>query len=123
MKNKNILIISILLITIIISFVCNYSYAATDLGLGDLNSYKGNAEVGESVTSRMGIILGIIRIIGTVISVVMLVAIGIKYMLGSVEEKADYKSSMIPYVVGAALIFTGTYVPQLIYNLTQDAIK
>lgn len=123
MKSKKILIISILLITIIISFICNYSYADTDLGLGDLNSYKGNAEVSNSVTSRMGVILGIIQVIGIVVSVVMLVVIGIKYILGSVEEKADYKSSLLPYLIGAILIFTGTYVPQLIYNLTQNAIK
>lgn len=123
MKNKKILIILILIISIMNFLVCNYSYATTDLGLGDLNNYKGNSEVGKGVTDRIGMILGIIRIVGTVVSVVMLVIIGIKYMVGSVEEKADYKSSMVPYVIGAALIFTGTYIPQVIYELTQGAIK
>ncbi len=28
--------------------------------------------------------------------------------MGSAEEKADYKKSLIPYVVGAALVFTAS---------------
>ena len=41
------------------------------------------------------IIVSIIRTCGLVVSVVVLIIIGIKYMTGTIEEKADYKSSMI----------------------------
>ena len=38
-------------------------------------------------------------------SVVALMIIGVKYMLGSVEEKAEYKKTMRPYVIGAFMLF------------------
>ena len=41
-------------------------------------------------------------------------------MLGSAEEKADYKKSLIPYIIGAAMVFLGSWLPQLIYDLTKQ---
>ena len=38
-------------------------------------------------------------------AVVLVAFLGIKYMLGSAEEKAEYKKDMIPYLVGAFLLF------------------
>ena len=40
------------------------------------------------------------------VSVITLVVLGIKYMVGSIEERAEYKKSMIPYLIGAFLIGT-----------------
>ena len=37
-------------------------------------------------------------------------------MMGSVEEKADYKKSMIPYLVGAILIFAASALAQVVYQ-------
>ena len=38
-------------------------------------------------------------------------------MVGSVEERAEYKKSMIPYLVGAVLLFAGSVVVSIIANL------
>ena len=43
--------------------------------------------------------------IGIILSVIILAILGIKYILGSVEEKAEYKNDIIPYLIGAALLF------------------
>lgn len=93
--------------------------ASTDLGLGDLDDYKGTSSTSETLVSKASNILGIIQVVGIVVSVVMLMAIGIKYMLGSVEEKAEYKSSLKPYIIGAFVLFTGTTVPNIIYKIMQ----
>lgn len=50
-------------------------------------------------------IIGVVQFIGTFVSVIVLIVIGIKYMLGSVEEKAEYKKTMMPYIIGAILVF------------------
>ena len=42
----------------------------------------------------------LIRNFAIVIGVIMLMVIGVKYMLGSAEEKADYKKSLMPLVIG-----------------------
>lgn len=38
-------------------------------------------------------------------------------MIGSVEDKASYKKTMLPWIVGAVLVFTVTTVPNVLYKL------
>lgn len=90
--------------------------SAADDGLGNLDLYQGGQATSSKLQEKAGAILGVIQTIGAVVSVIMLIVIGIKYMLGSVEEKANYKKTLVPYVIGAFLLFTGTLLPQVIYK-------
>ena len=121
MKNKKVMFIMILLIIIlsINVIVPRYSYAE-NLGLGNLDSYKGSNPNPENFTKRIESVLGVIQVVGTIVSVAMLIVIGIKYMMGSIEERAEYKESLKPYLIGAFLLFTGTLVPDLIYKISQN---
>ena len=51
------------------------------------------------------IIIGWINIIVSILSVIILSITGIKYMVGSVEEKASYKEQMKPYIIGCIMGF------------------
>ena len=42
---------------------------------------------------------------------------GIKYMMGSASEKAEYKKTMIPYLVGAILIFGASAITKVVVQL------
>ena len=53
------------------------------------------------------------------VSVLALVLIGIKYMTGSIEEKAEYKETMMYYIVGAILVFAISNISAMIYNFAQ----
>lgn len=91
------------------------------LGIGDLDDYKGgNIGSTTKVTDKVGEVLGFIRVIGMIVSVGVLMVLGIKYMVGSVEEKASYKHSMIPYLIGAAILFSGTLLPSMIYDISHN---
>ena len=57
-------------------------------------------EGSDKLKNMANIIIGAIQIIGTVLSVVVLAILGIKYMLGSVEQRAEYKKSLKPYLIG-----------------------
>lgn len=116
----NIFAILIILITLMTLIIPNYCYAGTDLGLGDLDKYEGTNPGSTKLVSKANIIFAYIRNIGIVISVVMLVVIGIKYMIGSTEEKANYKETLWPYIIGAFLLMTGSVLPQLIYKFMQN---
>ena len=70
-----------------------------------------------SATKIAGNILAVIRNIGVVVALVALSIIGIKYMIGSVEEKAQYKKSMIPFVIGLILVAAGTTLVKIIYDI------
>lgn len=62
-------------------------------------------------------IIGLIRGVGTIASVVVLIVMGIRYMMGSAEEKAEYKKSMVPYVIGALLVFAITNILAIIVEI------
>ena len=71
----------------------------------------------DTLKSLGGSIIGVVRTVGVLIAVVILLVLGIKYMMGSAEEKADYKKSMIPYLVGAVLIFAASTIAGIVYDM------
>ena len=113
MRRKKFFIIVLCMLIIFPTFC----YAA-GADLGDLDAYGGGSGgSSQKLENITGTILGIIQVMGTVISVVMLIVIGIKYMLGSLEERAEYKETLKPYIIGAFLLFSGTTIPQIIYQI------
>lgn len=75
----------------------------------------------EKFEDKVGSILNVIQLLGIIISVITLSIIGIKFMLGSVEEKANYKQTMMPWLIGAVMIFSVTTLPSAIYEMVQSA--
>jgi len=74
-------------------------------------------DVGTDTETVANSILGIIRTVGTMVTVGVLMILGIKYMTGSIEERATYKKSMMPYLVGVVLIFAAVNLTSMIYNI------
>lgn len=66
------------------------------------------------------IIIGAIKVIGVIVLVATLMVIGIKYMTGSVSEKAEYKKTMIPYLVGAFVFLALTQLLAVIIEIAGD---
>lgn len=112
MNKKLVRIFSILLMVIML---CSIALNVFALSPSDI---KGNANPeGSTEIQNVGkSVVGILQTVGIVLSVVILIVLGIKYMMGSAEEKADYKKSMMPYIVGAALIFAASAFAQVIYQ-------
>ncbi len=116
MKKKTIFIISIILISMVIS--C-FALKVNATGLDALTNPDAYIQSSGDSTAAIPIgntIIWVVRTIGEAIAVIMLLVVGIKYILGSVEEKAEYKQSMWPYILGAILIFTGAALTGVIYN-------
>ena len=74
----------------------------------------------EEFISKVNVILTVITTIGMIVSVLILAILGIKYMLGSVEEKAEYKKDMIPYIVGAFLLFGITTILTIVQQIGES---
>lgn len=68
-------------------------------------------------------ILGIIQVIGIISSVIALSLVGIKYMLSSVEEKAEYKRTFSVYIIGAILVFGISLLLEPIYELINGLLS
>ena len=99
-------------ILIIVSMSVSVVYGLTPTGLNANTNASGTTQV-QNLGQN---IMGVIQVAGVVIAVVILMVLGIKYMMGSAEEKAEYKKTMIPYLVGAVLIFAATSIANVVYN-------
>lgn len=62
-------------------------------------------------------ILGIVSTGASVLAVIILIVLGIKYMMGSAEEKAEYKKTLLPYVIGALFVFGAGAICAVIFNM------
>ena len=60
----------------------------------------------QEVENKVGKVVAVITNIGLVLAIVIPAILGVKYMIGSAEDKAEYKKDMVPYLVGAVLLFS-----------------
>lgn len=113
-NNKTIKILFTILMMIIILFMFIANVSALDPADYMNPSHTANTTEIKNVGQK---IFTLVRIVGITASVVVLVVIGIKYMMGSAEEKSEYKKTMLPYVIGALFIFSASVIAQIIYNV------
>ena len=122
MKRKvKIFSIIMLIIITLSSFMATISYADL-INPNDYNPNNRNEEVPEKFTNMVNIIATTIQTIGVILSIIVIGLLGIKYMTGSVEEKADYKKSMIPFLIGTVLIVAVGTIIRVVNDLTSQAI-
>lgn len=118
---KQIKIVSIILVAIMaLATLTTVVTAAPDLSSQIKDMANGNGKQPTEVVNLGKTIVTIMQTVGIVVAVVVLLILGIKYMIGSAEEKAEYKKTMIPYLVGAILIFASTTIVNVVYNLANS---
>ena len=114
MKTKTMKILTtIVTILLIIAMGMPIVLADSAIAPNSLNAIYSNTNGIQNVGEK---IMGIVQTAGVVIAVIVLMVLGIKYMMGSAEEKAEYKKTMIPYIVGAILIFAATTIANVVFN-------
>lgn len=105
----------------------NVTTSTTDAGVDDVIS-DGDSFIGLGKEDRIDVsnlrtfsrnIYNILLTIGIAVAVISGSIIGIKYMLGSVEEKADIKSLLIPYIAGCVIIFGSFAIWKLVVTILQ----
>ncbi len=123
MAKKVIKIISIILIVIAITSLFQTQSLAAGMSdvTDNVNFWKPANEADDSeFISKVNDLIGVIRTVGTVVSLLTLIVIGIKFITGSVEQKAEYKKTMIPWLVGAIMIFGITNITTFIYEIVKE---
>ena len=123
MKNKVIKIITLVFIALMlvnIIPVINNECQAIESVTEDLDFWRpGEVTIPTNVENKVQNILGVISVIGIVTAVVTLAILGLKFMVGSVEEKAEYKKTLIPWMVGAILVASVSTLPLLISKVVE----
>ena len=109
----------IVFIAMVLCIIAVSTLVLADAGF-NATSLNGTASSASGDIQKLGNrIIGVLQAVGIVVSVVVVIVLGIKYMMGSVEEKAEYKKTMLPYAIGSALIFGASMVSYIIMHAIQ----
>lgn len=112
MKKKNYIVFftSLILIMLIISPVVNAGSIKDMIQISNLTQSQPD---GINAVS----ILGTIKWVGYIVGIGMFVWVGIKYLLSGAGEKAKAKETLIPLLVGAILVTTGTAITAAVFSM------
>lgn len=112
MKSKVLIIIILIIVINMIFFNINKVHAddISDVITGGDNFLNAGKNENVSIdkqklknTSNM--VYNILLIVGMSAAVIIAGVLGIKFMIGSVEEKAQIKDALIPFIIGCIVIF------------------
>ena len=120
-KNKIVKIVYLFIATFMILGALHIGVceAATATPFDNPDAWKPTIEDDKDFTAKAGKLLAVINAVGIIISVVILAVLGIKFMMGSVEEKATYKKDFIPYLIGIFMLAMATTLPNAIYSIVK----
>lgn len=107
-------VLSVLMIVLMVVTACANVFAAVSP-----NNIASNRDTNaDSPIENIGsTVLSIVTSVGIVLAIVVVALLGVKYMMGSTEEKAEYKKTMIPYLVGAVLVFGASAIGKAVINM------
>ena len=119
-KGKILKIMFFIILTILMIFTISNTSQAIKF---DPNNWAPNSTTSAQGANRVleigNDVVGVIQLVGSFISVGVLVVLGIKYMMGSVEERAEYKKAMLPYFIGAIMLFAITNILSIVMSIVQ----
>ena len=65
-------------------------------------------------------ILGVVQWIGFIVGIAMCIYIGIKYLTAGAGAKAEVKSTMIPWLVGALCVALAPTIASTVFTMFQE---
>ena len=117
-------ILSIILFVAIIMTMFTTIVRADEDSTGKVDTLFGEGTANTEGILGVGTnIVSIITTVGIIVAVVVLLVLGIKYMMGSASEKAEYKKTMIPYLIGALLIFGASAIAKAVIAVSESITK
>lgn len=118
---KKVIIKSIILLLICMIIIPNFALAGNDINPEEFKEIYNTGET-KGIKQAGGYALGIAQIVGVSVGVITLIIMGMKYMFMSWEasDKAKIKEKLIPYVIGAVIMFGSTGLLTILANFAQN---
>ena len=122
-------IIKVIIISMVLVLFLSSSTLAitTDSIFSDTNLSNINQGVTDSSDSgifgAINTVIGLLQVAGTGISLIMISTLGIKYILASVEEKAEIKKTAMPILIGAVLLFGAVNIIAVVEEFSNSVIN
>lgn len=107
MRNKvlfKIALTILVLIVVIANISTCFATTPANFNFDDFDK-TADSSLTTPVRDATGAILSVVRIVGTGVAIIILAVVGMKYMIASPGDRADFKKAAIQYVVGAVIVF------------------
>ena len=115
-KIKSFLIFALILVIIFLPIQVN-ALSAGDFGMTQASQIENSPN---SVTKGLRYAFSMVRYVGTGVSVIVVLMLGIKYMISSIEDKAEIKKRAVPIVIGCVILFATTNLLIIIENIVTN---
>ena len=112
---KVIKLLLLLVLVLSISFIFTHNYVYADI---NPNTYSPDGNVERSIVINYGSkISQTLTLFGIIVAVIALMILGLKFILASTTEKAEYKKFLLPVVIGIFIIASITGIVTLLANI------
>lgn len=111
--NKLTKILSVLMVVIMLTVAISPIVAAA-VTPGEITPEQ--TDVDDDIQGVGQKILGIITTVAAVAAVIVIAILGVKYIVGSTEEKANYKKAFMPYIIGLLLVVAASQIANWIWS-------
>lgn len=83
-----------------------------------VNEGESNVSIDENLLGETaGFLYNMLLAFGIITAVIVGSVLGIKYMIGSVEEKAEYKQTLLAYLISCVVVFGAFGIWKLVINI------
>ncbi len=122
------IILAILLILLSISTIARPIYAHTvgeiiEEGKGFIEDGKEDAESKisqKNLREMSSTLYNILLVTGILIALIVGMILGIKFIMGGIEEKAEIKGMVIPYIIGCIIVFGAFTIWKVVVDILQS---
>ena len=108
------------LVILIIAMLIIFPVSVHAYGGINTNITIGNTAAAQSSVGFTNRIVGILQVAGTIIAVISLMIIGMRYMFSSVQDRAQMKGVIGYWIIGAILVLCTSNVIAFVYDVLDD---
>ena len=113
-------IVTTIVIMMLLSF---FTFSFADITTMNPTDWKnqttGNKIKTNDIKEFSASVISAVSVVGSAAAIITLIILGVKYMMGSAEEKAEYKKTLLPYIIGAVMVFGASVLTNVIYKMVQ----
>lgn len=130
-KIVNIILMALLISTFLVIFAPVTQAAGGNTG--DIVSEAGefinvgkneNSPINENaLKTGSSTLYNVLLAIGIAVALIWGLVLGVQFVTGSLEDKADIKKGLIPYIIGCVIIFGAFGIWRLVINLLEPLSK
>lgn len=119
----------IFLVIIILVNFCSIAYAGDILDIySGASSFiqagsSGSKVIDQDKVKEVSIsVYNILLVIGIAVATIISAILGIKFMIGSVEEKSQIKETLVPFIIGCSVIFGAFVIWKIVVTIGNKII-